>query len=72
MRHKDHGAFKVAQSFHQHFFGCEIQVIGRLVKHQKIRRVEKHAGHGEPGFLTARERPDFFLHVVSRELKCAG
>ncbi len=43
MRDEDHGAFKVLQGIHQHFLGRKIQVIGRFVEHQEVRRVVEGA-----------------------------
>ena len=66
MRDEDHGAFEILQRVHQHFLGCEIQVIGRLVQHQKIRRIVKHPRHRQARFLTAR-KARIFLSTSSPE-----
>ena len=52
--------------------GGEVQVIGRLVEYQKVRRTVEHPRDREPRFLTAGERPNRFVHIVSRELERAG
>jgi len=47
MRYEDHGAFKIFQGVHQHLLGRKIQVIGRFVEHQEVRRVVEHARYGQ-------------------------
>src|SRR5439155_3813729 len=56
----------------QHLLSGKVQVIGRLVEYQKVRRVVEHPRDREPRFLPAGERPDRFVDVVSRELERAG
>ena len=71
MRYEDHGAFKILQGVHQHFFGCKIQVIRRFVEHQEVRRVVEHACYCQPRFFSAGECADLLVHVFARELECA-
>jgi hypothetical protein len=55
----------------QHLLRLEVQVVGRLVEHEEVGRVEQHARHHEARLLAARERPDLLVHVVARELERA-
>ena len=71
MRYEDHGAFKILQGVHQHFLGRKIQVIGRFVEHQKVRRVVEHACDGQPRFFAAGECADLLIHVFAGELECS-
>jgi len=72
MRYEDHRAFEIFEPIDQYLFGGEVQVIGRLVEYQKVRRTVEHPRDREPRFLTAGERPNRFVHIVSRELERAG
>ena len=71
MLYEDHGAFKVLQGVHQHFLGRKIQVIGRFIEHQEVRRVVEHACYGQPRFFSAGECADLFIYVVAGELECS-
>src|SRR6202000_2440740 len=42
MRNKDHGAFKILERIHQHFFRGEIKMVRRLIKDKKVRRGVQH------------------------------
>ncbi len=72
MRDEDHGAFEILQRVDQHLLGRQVEVVGRLVEHQEVRRVVEHPRHGEPRLLAAGERADLLVHVVAGELKRAG
>src|SRR4029077_3233207 len=56
----------------QHLFGGEVEVVGRFVQHQEVRRVVEHARHGEARFFAAGERADLLINVVTRELERSG
>ena len=56
----------------QHFLGREIEVVGRLVEHEEVRRVEQHPRHHEARLLAARQRADLLVDVVAGELERAG
>ena len=36
MRNENHGAFKILERFHQHFFRRQIKMVGGLVEHEKV------------------------------------
>jgi len=72
VRDEDHGAFKVLERSDQHFLRGQVEMVGRLVQHQEIRRIVEHAGHGEARLLAARERTDLLIHVVAGKLKRTG
>src|SRR5262249_3289356 len=72
VRYENHRAFETLKRFHQHLLGGEVEVIGRLVKHEEVWRVVEHTRHGEPRFFAAGERADLFVNVVARELKGSG
>ena len=71
VRHEDHRAVELRQRIDQHFLRRQIQVVGRLVEHQEVRRVEQHARHDEARLLASRQRPDLLLDVLAGELKRA-
>ena len=48
VRHEDHRAFERLQRIDQHFLGGQVEVVGRFVEHQEVRRIEQHPGHCEP------------------------
>src|SRR5258708_31291338 len=66
MRYENHGAFKVFQGVHQHFLGRKIQVIGRFVEHQEVRRVVEHARYCHRDF-SPPESARIFLSTSSPE-----
>ena len=55
VRDEQHRPLEIPQGVDQHFLRRQIQVIGRLVEHEKVRRVEEHPGHDQPGLLAAAE-----------------
>src|SRR5580693_6101295 len=71
MRYEDHGAFKILQGVHQHLLGRKIQVIGRFVEHQEVRRVVEHACYCQPRFFSAGECADLLIYVFAGELECS-
>ncbi len=72
MRHEQHGAFILRQRGDQHFLGRHIQMVGRLVEHQEIRRIEQHLGHHQPRLLAARQHTAALLDVVAGKSEAAG
>ncbi len=72
VRDEDHRAVEIFERFDQHFFRGQVQMVGRLVEHQKVRRIEKHARHCETGFLAAGKRSDALVHIITGELERAG
>ena len=71
MRNEDHRAVKVLQRFQQHVFCAHIQVVGRLVEQQKIRRAQQHARQRVAIALAARKHADPLEHIVLAEEKTA-
>ncbi len=56
----------------QHLLGDEIEVVGRLVEHQEVRRVVEHARQHEARLLAAREHAAALLDLVAGETEAAG
>ena len=56
----------------QHLLGREVEVVGRLVEHQEVRRVVEHARQHEARLLAAREQAAALLDLVAREAEAAG
>src|SRR5581483_636604 len=69
VRNEDHRAGVLAERCEQHVFGAHIEVIGRLVKQEKIRRMQQHPQQGIAVALAAGEHADTLEHVVSGEQK---
>lgn len=59
-----HRAFEVFQSFDQHLFRREVEVVCRLIKDQKVWRVKQHPGHDESCLLAARQSTDLLIDIV--------
>src|SRR5262245_20609255 len=53
VRHEDQRAAVVDERVEQHLFRIEIEMVGRLVEQQRVRRAQQHAGDGEPRALAA-------------------
>ena len=47
-------------------------MVGRLVQHQKIRRIVEHLRHHKPRLLAARQHAAPLLHIVAGEAEAAG
>ena len=69
VRHEQHRALEAGQGVEQHVLGGEVQVVGGLVEHQEIGRIQHHPRDHEPRLLAAREGADLLVHVVARELE---
>ena len=72
VRHEQHRAVEVLQRLEQHFLRREIEVVGRLVEHEEVGRIEQHAREHEARFLAARQRADLLVDVLAGKLKRAG
>ena len=53
MRNEEHGALILCQRLDQHFLGRHVEMVGRFVEHEKIRRIEQHDRHHQPRLLAA-------------------
>ena len=65
MRHEQHRAVEVLQRVEQHLLRREIEVVGRLVEDEEVRRVEEHAREDEARLLAARQRSNFLVDLVA-------
>ena len=65
VRHEDHRPLERLQRIDQHFLGRQIEVVGRLVEDQEVRRIEQHPRHRQARFLAARQRADLLVDVVA-------
>ena len=72
VRDQQHRALVARQRLDQHFLGRHVEMIGRLVEHQEIRRIVQHLRHHQPRLLAAREHAAFLLDVVAGEAETAG
>jgi hypothetical protein len=64
---EEHRALEVREGLQERLLGGEVEVVGRLVEHEEVRRVVEHLGEHQPRLLAAREHPAGLLHVVARE-----
>ena len=44
---EEHRSLEPGQGLDQHLLGLQIQVVGRFVEHEKVRRVEQHPRHDQ-------------------------
>ncbi len=65
VRDEQHRAIVVVQRVDEHFLREEIEVIGRFIEHQEIRRVEQHARDHQARLLATRKRPNLLVDVVA-------
>ena len=64
---EEHGAVELIQGLLQDLAGGDVQVVGRLVQAQEVRRPEQHLGQRQPALLAAGQDGHRLLHVVARE-----
>src|SRR5882757_931238 len=72
MRDEQHGALVLRESRDQHLLGGEVEMVGRLIQHQEIRRIEQHDRHHQSRLLAARQHPAPLLDIVAGETEAAG
>src|SRR5438045_1991834 len=72
VRHEQHRPVEILERVEQHLLGRQIEMIRRLVEHEKIRRVEQHPREHQTRFLAARERANLLVDLVAGKLKRAG
>ena len=65
--HEDQRAAVVDQRVEQHFLGIQVQMVGRLVEQQRVRRTQQHACDGQPCPFSAREHANRLVDVVAGE-----
>ena len=68
---EDERAAVIGEGVEQDVLRVEIQVIGRLVEQQRVRRAEQHARDGQPRSLAARQHAGPFVHIVAGEQEAA-
>ena len=71
VRHEDQRAAVVLERVEQHVLRIEIEVVGRLVEQQRVRRAQQHARDGEPRALAARQHGGLLVDVVAGEEEAA-
>ena len=69
MRHEQHGAGIVVDHLFQEIERFEIEIVGRLVEHQQVRRLCQRAREREAAALAAGERADRRAGLLRREQK---
>ena len=72
VRNEQHRALVLRQRRDQHLLGHQVEVVGRLVEHEEIRRIVKHDRHDQPRLLAARQHAALLLDVVARKAEAAG
>jgi hypothetical protein len=55
---QQHGAFILGQRLHQRFPRIDVQVVGRLVQDQQMRRIPRTQREQQPRLLTPRTGAD--------------
>ena len=71
MRDKQNGAAEGRQSVEQHVLGAHIQMVGRLVEQQKIRRRNQNPRQRKAVALAAREHAQRLEDIVAAKQKAA-
>ena len=64
---QQHGAGIIGQHFLEHVEGFEVEIVGRLVEHQKIARPREGPRQQQPSALAARERAHLLAHLFGGE-----
>ena len=71
VRHEDQRAAVVDERVEQHFLRVEIEMVGRLVEQQRVRRTQQHPRDGQPRALAARQHAHALVDVVSGKQEAA-
>ena len=71
MGDENHRAVVLLQRLQQHVFSAQIEVVGRLVEQQEVRRMQQHAGQSVAVALAARKHAYRLEHVVFGEKEAA-
>src|SRR3546814_12479817 len=64
-------ALELVQRLHQRLARLDVEVVGRLVEQQEMRRLAADAGEDEPRFLAAGQAGDPDLRLLLREAEAA-
>ena len=65
MRDHDDRAEVFAKRFFEDLARLDVEVVGRLVEYEHVRRTEQHFRESEPRLLPPREHTDGLLDVVA-------
>ena len=65
MRDEKHRPVKIRQSCDQHLLGRHVEVIGRLVEHQKVWWIEQHPGHDQARLLAAGQNAAGLFNIIA-------
>ena len=71
VRDEDDGAGEGVDGFEQDILGAQIEVVGRLVEQQEIRRADENLGQGVAIALAAREHAERLEDIIAGEEKAA-
>ena len=71
VRDEDQRAAVVVERVEQHVLRVDVEVVGRLVEQQRVRRAQQHARHGQARALAARQHARLLVDVVAREQEAA-
>ena len=71
VRDEDQRPAEVLERFEQNVLRVEIQVVGRLVEQQRVRRAQQHPRHRQPRALASRQHSHRLLDVVAGKEKAA-
>ncbi len=70
MRNIQHSSGIAVQCFFQNFLGCDIQMVGRLIKDQEIGFGKHQFGKRNTTSFATGKRGDHFEYIVSGKEKC--
>src|ERR1043166_9533844 len=72
VRDEQHRALEVGKRGEQHLLGRQIEMVGWFVEDEEVRRIEQHPREHETRLLSARQRANLLVDLVSRKLERAG
>ena len=71
VRDEDQRAAVILERVEQDVLRVEVEMVGRLVEQQRVRRTQQHARHRQPRALAARQHAGLLVDVVAREEESA-
>ena len=71
VRDEDERAAIVGERVQQDFLGIDVEVVGRFVEQQGVRRTQQHARDGQPRAFAAAQHPGLLVNVVAGKQEAA-
>jgi hypothetical protein len=65
VRYNHQRAGELLKRLLQNIFRLHVEVIGGLIKNQKITRIQQHFGQGHTAFFSAGKDTNFFEYIIS-------